>query len=425
MPLKDLLKKKDKLSSDEGNTPVVSQTSEAPEFTFLRTDTYSQEVIEPPSFAGDRKGVTVAPRPSTPPDTSQTSSKLSLGRQRKSSNASPSSESLKEHKRLSQRLHLGSKPRASSTSSVNIPADLPAITEPYSEDGDKQEKEAKWEERATILARENVHSRPPTAEMSQMSVSPAEAGSHQRSHSRSRSIRSISDIESDETIQEAIRLHEAGELTKATEMFGRLAETGNVLSQVLYGLSLRHGWGCTPDPARAVTYLSAAASNSASIESEALASGMKKGGAAKGELVLAIFELANCFRNGWGVKVDKVAARQYYETAANLGDTDAMNEAAWCYLEGFGGKKDKVSGSAHSYLLHMRPNRQQASFHPKCTAWTILEGERMTGQNHVQSHRRFEPRPPDIGKVNTVTISPHYRGQMLKEQSAAQGRPWQ
>lgn len=51
---------------------------------------------------------------------------------------------------------------------------------------------------------------------------------------------------------------------------------------------------------------------------------------------------------------------QYYETAANLGDTgesdeselklnkhntnvtDAMNEIAWCYLEGFGCKKDKV-----------------------------------------------------------------------------------
>lgn len=50
---------------------------------------------------------------------------------------------------------------------------------------------------------------------------------------------------------------------------------------------------------------------------------------------------------------------QYYETAANLGDTgkfcqmaapgvvlmivpDAMNEVAWCYLEGFGCKKDKV-----------------------------------------------------------------------------------
>ena len=37
---------------------------------------------------------------------------------------------------------------------------------------------------------------------------------------------------------------------------------------------------------------------------------MAKGGAAKGELVLAIFELANCFRHGWGVKIDKLAAKQ-------------------------------------------------------------------------------------------------------------------
>jgi hypothetical protein len=59
-----------------------------------------------------------------------------------------------------------------------------------------------------------------------------------------------------------------------------------------------------------VTYLSAAASNAASIEELALKAGMKKGGAAKGELVLAIFELANCFRHGWGVQVDKFAAKQ-------------------------------------------------------------------------------------------------------------------
>ena len=38
-----------------------------------------------------------------------------------------------------------------------------------------------------------------------------------------------------------------------------------------------------------------------------------------------------------------MAARSYYETAANLGDTDAMNEVARCYDEGFGGKKDRVS----------------------------------------------------------------------------------
>jgi hypothetical protein len=57
-------------------------------------------------------------------------------------------------------------------------------------------------------------------------------------------------------------------------------------------------------------YLSAAAANAASIETEALQAGHKGGGAAKGELVLAIFELANSFRQGWGVKKDPVAAKQ-------------------------------------------------------------------------------------------------------------------
>lgn len=94
---------------------------------------------------------------------------------------------------------------------------------------------------------------------------------------------------------------------------------------------------------QAVRFLSMAASNSAEVERLALNAGLKKGGAAKGELVLAIFELGNCFRYGWGTKMDPVAAKQYYETAANLGDTDAMNEVAWCYLEGFGTKKDKAS----------------------------------------------------------------------------------
>ena len=75
-------------------------------------------------------------------------------------------------------------------------------------------------------------------------------------------------------------------------------------------MNVRHGWGCKPDLAKAVTYLSAAASNAASVEELALQAGMKKGGAAKGELVLAIFELANCFRHGWGVTVDKFAAKQ-------------------------------------------------------------------------------------------------------------------
>lgn len=372
MALKDLLKKKEKISENAAEPPSAPETPPTPEFTFMRTDTNTQEIIQPPSFAGDQDPI---PAPSeyrtTPPN-------RTLSRFRKSSNPSttplsPEKDSTAPSRKLSQRLHIA---RARSASSVHIPSDLPSIPDPYTQDGDHQEKEAQWEERATRLAKENGStpvSRPgstnlPVEDMSRMKIASGD-GPASRSSSRPRS---ISDAAGDENIQEAIRLHEAGELTRATEMFGRLAETGNVLSQVLYGLSLRHGWGCQPDPTRAVIYLRTAASNSAAIEAEALRAGMKKGGAAKGELVLAIFELANCFRHGWGVDVDKMAARQYYETAANLGDTDAMNEAAWCYLEGFGGKKDKVSESLLHPLyrllsfcaMHVNPTRIPDSLKP-------------------------------------------------------------
>jgi len=50
---------------------------------------------------------------------------------------------------------------------------------------------------------------------------------------------------------------------------------------------------------KAVVYLKAAAEIAANAEDNALKSGLPKGGNFKGELTLAIFELGNCFRNGW------------------------------------------------------------------------------------------------------------------------------
>lgn len=133
-------------------------------------------------------------------------------------------------------------------------------------------------------------------------------------------------------------------------MFSRLAslsDSNNALAQILYALSLRHGWGCPADPQTAVTYLSAAAANSAAIEKDALSRGIKNGGPAKGELTLSTYELGNCFRNGWGVERDYAAARAYYECAAELGDTDAMGEVAFCLLQGLGGKKDKARAAMY------------------------------------------------------------------------------
>ncbi len=359
--LKELLKKKEKIGQD--STPVQKENLVVPEFKIIRTTTESEEVIQPPDDPVDEADTnTLSPRKhtKTPKERRHT-----LGF-RKSSNADVAHDPTavqekqqlpvrpKNERRLSERLHLHRHSRSASADSSRgiLPQDLPeaptavaySAGEPSNKEGVKEEnqqREAQWEKRATILAQKN-----PILEQELQRGRNDEQLEKARARGRSRS---ISEKRADDDIQEAIRLHEIGELKLSTDMFGRLADpkgANNTLAQVLYGLALRHGWGVEPEPERAILYLSLAASNSASIEKLALESGMKKGGVAKGELVLAIFELANCFRHGWGVKKDAVAARQYYETAANLGDTDAMEEAAWCLMEGFGGGKDKVRSAS-------------------------------------------------------------------------------
>ncbi|KAL5888589.1 hypothetical protein ACKVWC_003848 [Pyricularia oryzae] len=391
MGLRDLLRKKDGIEADGpgANEQTVDQFGAQQQghlrqpVTFIRTDTFNHEVIQPPGDpaaeqdGGRDKGNSMHGGDGNflSPDGSKRRSFFSSGssRLRGSSESSAHSPTAdpghkdkdKVFRRLSQRLHLARSP----PSSENVPQNLPEIVIRPEEEASPA-VESKWEERATILAMENerVRSRPPSPPgggggssgdvsggFAHMSI-----GDHAGPSGRKRSPSAVSSKALDDNIQEAIRLHEAGELEQSTKLFGKLADPegdNNPLSQVLYGLALRHGWGCQPDPEGAVHYLSKAASNAATVETLALQAGMKKGGAAKGELVLAIFELANCFRHGWGVQKDPVAAKQYYETAANLGDTDAMNEVAWCYLEGFGCKKDKFASAKYYRLAEKSGNK--------------------------------------------------------------------
>ncbi|OWP03059.1 hypothetical protein B2J93_3685 [Marssonina coronariae] len=349
MPIRDLLKKKDKVESHAASP--VPEFEAPPTFRFMRSDTSTQEIISPPNFPAEDPSSSLL----LDGNAESKTGRLFGGRSRSASvNSQASASSSKSKnanpKRLSARLHF----RRSEQTSESVPSDLPEIRVPTGEADDGGEaRELLWEKRATMLAQKNEMSRSRPATPVGDLNSDLRSFQDMNISGGSREKATVSTQQADDNIQEAIRLHEAGDLVTSTKMFGRLANPhgeNNALSQVLYGLALRHGWGCTPNPAEAVTYLSAAASNAASIEELALKAGMKKGGAAKGELVLAIFELANCFRHGWGVQVDKFAAKQYYETAANLGDTDAMNEVAWCYVEGFGCKKDKYAAAKYYRL---------------------------------------------------------------------------
>ncbi|KAI0433423.1 HCP-like protein [Xylaria sp. FL1042] len=367
MGLRDLIKKKDRLGeSDAGYSETLNRLA-GPEFTFIRSDTNTREIIYPPTIPANGRYLSAHGAKSSP---SRARRSLDVFRPRSRGNSLLSATSAdsdgenaqKEHRRLSQRLGLA---RHAPKTSEYVPEDLPQINVTGAPDGApttetkaaQEAKEQQWEKRATILATTNEERQRSRSRSVSASPSPSASGSYANlaglDTSPPRSEGVVSSKEIDQDIQEAIRLHEEGDLERSTELFGRLADpygANNPLSQVLYGLALRHGWGCEPDLERAVTYLSAAASNAATVETMALKAGLKKGGAAKGELVLAIFELANCFRHGWGIAKDPVAAKQYYETAANLGDTDAMNEAAWCYLEGFGCKKDKFQAAQYYRL---------------------------------------------------------------------------
>lgn len=147
MALKSLfhLKKRSKANGHE-STEDAAPTS-IHEFTFLRSDTYTQDVISLPSFHTDE----------TPKQGKEvSSSRKSHSRYRSTSNASTASREPRGEKRLSSLLNLRNHSHDSRVSSVNVPPDLPSVNDSKER---REENEALWEERATILARENPNLR--------------------------------------------------------------------------------------------------------------------------------------------------------------------------------------------------------------------------------------------------------------------------
>jgi hypothetical protein len=235
MVFRELLKKKEKLETEADSVEALPTP---PQFTFLRSTTNTQEEItipdDPPNYSYDQ--------PASADDasdgghhtrfsrlTGRSRSQSSASNASRSSEASKSTERLPSSKRLSQRLGL----RKQDSSAV-VPGDLPEIQDGQDGDGDGDA----WEERATILARENekVRSRPATPVNADM----PDVGGMKLGEAKEGGI--VASKSTDDNIQEAIRLHEAGELKEATKMFGRLADPNgenNALSQVLYALALR------------------------------------------------------------------------------------------------------------------------------------------------------------------------------------------
>ncbi|KAL5490089.1 hypothetical protein ACEPAI_4922 [Sanghuangporus weigelae] len=147
----------------------------------------------------------------------------------------------------------------------------------------------------------------------------------------------------DDYLALGIAHHEADRLKESAECFEKSAtlEGASGAGMLMWGLSLRHGWGVPKDEPRAFKWLKRAAEH-AVVD---LQQGRDGRDAVKKELVLAVYEVGQCFFQGWGVPKDKAMGVSYFQTAAQLGDPDAQQDLAFCLANGKGCKKDKKAAA--------------------------------------------------------------------------------
>ncbi|KAF9448841.1 hypothetical protein P691DRAFT_813499 [Macrolepiota fuliginosa MF-IS2] len=144
-------------------------------------------------------------------------------------------------------------------------------------------------------------------------------------------------------LQLGIQNHEANRLGEAAIYFEKSAKEngGCGVGMLMWGLTLRHGWGCEKNEKVGFKWLRKAAEH-AVVDLESARGGQGvDAGPVQEELVLAIYEVGQCFFHGWGVSKDQKMAVSYYTVAARLGDPDAQNDLAFCLANGKGCKKDR------------------------------------------------------------------------------------
>ena len=118
----------------------------------------------------------------------------------------------------------------------------------------------------------------------------------------------VQPVLADQLLQEGIQHHEANRLREAAAAFEKSAKTpgGSGVGMLMWGLTLRHGWGCPKDEVLGFSWLRRAA-EAAVGDLERARTGIDTS-AVRGELVLAIYEVGQCFFQGWGVKKDQKMA---------------------------------------------------------------------------------------------------------------------
>lgn len=145
-------------------------------------------------------------------------------------------------------------------------------------------------------------------------------------------------------LTQGISYHEQGDLSRSAYYFERSAKVdgGCVVGMCMWGMTLREGWGARKDPRKGFEWIQRAAAKAGEMmqSTNSVRKSEAELKAIRSELKLSVYELGKCYCYGWGIKMDKRMALDYFELAAKLGDADAQAEAGALYAAGKGCKKD-------------------------------------------------------------------------------------
>ncbi|GHJ89250.1 hypothetical protein NliqN6_5652 [Naganishia liquefaciens] len=144
------------------------------------------------------------------------------------------------------------------------------------------------------------------------------------------------------------------DLTESAYYFRKAAEGGSSGGCVLYGLALRHGWGVAQDEKAAFNWFGKACemtmlADEIQVENSDLLAKKTKSKLTP-ELIMALYEVGNCFFHGWGLPhPDYLMAVSYFKLAAEAGDKDAQEQLGLILSQGKPGVKKNMHEAAKWY----------------------------------------------------------------------------
>lgn len=201
-------------------------------------------------------------------------------------------------------------------------------------------------------------------------MTPPPLKTHASSNDILQSDKKFSEMPLEDHVATGIAYHESGNLRESSYHWQYAATRGDPTAQLLYGLALRHGWGVRQNAEEAVKWLRKAMEGSIGEELDRQSNKVQEVASTtagskhrstitaisgddskikRAHVGLALYELGMSYLHSWGIGKDEAMALKSFEMAGDLGDTDALCEAASMYMHSGKGRKKDLHKAAKLY----------------------------------------------------------------------------